>query len=489
MNNIEYINALKSALAIKEDDRKAIEQYQKMALDNSNNVKFKTIVGLLGFHYLFFKPLFQVITVIIKRINEDNVDDWDISKNSYTLMTIESVFKNMTQDISPEMACDTIIDKHLDCNPYAKSELKRSIKECNLQLFKDTIKEYNINYKPASDYCSHLCFVLNMQKPIDNSIEKCIVSFNPEALSTDEINLYSQATLEDWKSNIINICKEDGCSDEDINELKKEIEFSLDFSSINTFSESLSICTLISFRRLVNSINDYAKEELLNYYDKHLIGNFIEKKKAEMPIVQCCFNLFTKGDIFGDDFVFMEIHHTEFLKIIEQCVSIETNEQQMLLDNKNIGICNNEQVVANPKFEELPLPSILACDEEKAREIIMRAIKKGYMELIKVEGHYKYNWTFDTRSTLVYFCGRLCMGDYTESKTGMKKVWHREEATKSETGNKNKSCTKKSKFPRKPLSQLFLYNGKPTTDVNYGYRSRNDIYSPDESEKVDELFE
>ena len=46
MNNIKYINAIKNALAIKEDERKEIEQYQKMALDNPDNVKLKTYIGL-----------------------------------------------------------------------------------------------------------------------------------------------------------------------------------------------------------------------------------------------------------------------------------------------------------------------------------------------------------------------------------------------------------------------------------------------------------
>ena len=127
MNNIEYINALKSALAIKEDDRKAIEQCYLMALDNPDNVQLNTFIRLWEFRLLFAFPLARLLlNVILIRVLEDNMDDWDISKNSYTTMTIESVFKNMAHDISPDIACDIIIDKHLDCNPYAKSELKRS---------------------------------------------------------------------------------------------------------------------------------------------------------------------------------------------------------------------------------------------------------------------------------------------------------------------------------------------------------------------------
>ena len=145
MNNIEYINAIKNALAIKEDERKEIEQYQKMALDNPDNVKLKTYIGLYVFRWSFFLPLGRVLDIIIVRILEEDYNEWDNLKNSHPLMTIESVFENMTHDISLDIAYD-IIDKKLDCNTYAKSELKRSIKECNLQLFKDTIKEYNIPF-------------------------------------------------------------------------------------------------------------------------------------------------------------------------------------------------------------------------------------------------------------------------------------------------------------------------------------------------------
>lgn len=470
MNNIEYINAIKNALAIKEDERKEIEQYQKMALDNPDNVKLKTYIGLYVFRWSFFLPLGRVLDIIIVRILEDDYNEWDNLKNSHPLMTIESVFENMTHDISLDIVYD-IIDKKLDCNTYAKSELKRSIKECNLQLFKDTIKEYNIDYKPASDSCSHLCCSTNMQKEMKSRIEAL-----SEEGTEEDISLMFRALYEDVRSQTIKNFKNDGYSDEDINEIKPNIEIvsrcTLDYSSIDTFLDSLSINNLITFYLFVNSINDFAKQELLNEYDKHLIGNFIEKKKAEMPIVHAYFTSFTKGDIFGDDFVLVKADHTEFLKMIEQCVSIETSEQQKLLDNKSNDICNYE-LVANPEIEELPLLKDFHYYVENPRETIMRAIKKGYMELVKVGEDYKYNWKSDTKSTLYYFCGRLLMGDLIKSEENKKN-----QLIKGES---------KQKFPRKPLSELFLYNGEPLTAEGFGYRGKGSC--PPKYEDIDELFE
>ena len=468
MNNIEYINAIKNALAIKEDERKEIEQYQKMALDNPDNVKLKTYIGLYVFRWSFFLPLGRVLDIIIVRILEEDYNEWDNLKNSHPLMTIESVFENMTHDISLDIAYD-IIDKKLDCNTYAKSELKRSIKECNLQLFKDTIKEYNIDYKPASDSCSHLCCSTNMQKEMKSRIEAL-----SEEGTEEDISLMFRALYEDVRSQTIKNFKNDGYSDEDINEIKPNIEIvsrcTLDYSSIDTFLDSLSINNLITFYLFVNSINDFAKQDLLNEYDKHLIGNFIEKKKTEMPIVHAYFTSFTKGDIFGDDFVLEKADHTEFLKMIEQCVSIETSEQQKLLDNKSNDICNYE-LVANPEIEELPLLKDFHYYVENPRETIMRAIKKGYMELVKVGEDYKYNWKSDKKNRLIYFCGRLLMGDHIKSEENKKNQWIKGES--------------KQDFPRKPLAKLFLYNGKPLKNVN----DRAKGNCPPKYEDIDELFE
>ena len=473
MNNIVYINAIKNALAINEDERKVIEQYQKMALDNPDNVNFKIVIGSYEFMKSFFLPLLRVFINILVRILEENYNEWDISKNSFPLMTIESVFENMTHNISLDIACDIIIDKKLDCNTYAKSELKRSIKECNLQLFKDTIKEYNIDYKPASDLCSHLCLFLNMQRDMEN--ENCNIEALSEEKPEEDISLMVRAIYEYFKLRWIMKLKQDGYSDDDINEIKPKIEIvsgsSFDFSSIDTLTDFF-IIIFDAFNLFVNSINDCAKQDLLNEYDKHLIGNFIEKKKAEMPIVHAYFTSFTKGDIFGDDFVLVKADHTEFLKMIEQCVSIETSEQQKLLDNKSNDICNYE-LVANPEIEELPLLKDFHYYVENPREIIMRAIKKGYMELVKVGEDYKYNWKSDKKNRLEYFCGRLLMGDHIKSEENKKNQWIKGES--------------KQKFPRKPLSELFLNNGKPLSEKNLNDRARGTC--PKKYEDIDELFE
>ena len=472
MNNIVYINAIKNALAIKEDERKEIEQYQKMALDNPDNVKLKTYIGLYVFRWSFFLPLGRVLDIIIVRILEEDYNEWDNLKNSHPLMTIESVFENMTHDISLDIAYD-IIDKKLDCNTYAKSELKRSIKECNLQLFKDTIKEYNIDYKPASDLCSHLCLFLNMQRDMEN--ENCNIEALSEEKPEEDISLMVRAIYEYFKLRWIMKLKQDGYSDDDINEIKPNIEIvsgsSFDFSSIDTLTDFF-IIIFDAFNLFVNSINDCAKQDLLNEYDKHLIGNFIEKKKAEMPIVHAYFTSFTKGDIFGEDFVLVKADHAEFLKMIEQCVSIETSEQQKLLDNKSNDICNYE-LVANPEIEELPLLKDFHYYVENPRETIMRAIKKGYMELVKVGEDYKYNWKSDTINRLIYFCGRLLMGDHIKSEENKKNQWIKGES--------------KQDFPRKPLSELFLNNGKPLTADNLNDRARGTC--PKKYEDIDELFE
>lgn len=463
MNNIEYITAINKSLAINEHKRKNIIRCQKEALDNPDNVEIQIFMGLCVSFLSFLLPLNKAIAIISVHFLEENYDERDISKNSYPLMTIENVFENMAHDISLDFAYDIIIDKKLDCNTYAKSELKRSIKEGNLQLFKDTIKEYNIDYKPASDYCSYFCAFINRQREMESNIDVL-----PEEGLENNISLNIRAINEDNKSQTIKILKNYDCSDDDINEVTQDIETyslkTLDNSSI----DSVISYFLNFFSLFFKKMNDSAKEGMFNYYDKHLIGDFIEKKKAEIPILNAYFTFFTKGDLFGDDFVLEKADHTEFLKMIEQRISIETSEQQKLLENKNNNICNYE-LVANPQIEELPLLKDYDCN----REIIMRAIEQGYMELVKVGEHYKYNWKFSAKTILYYFCGRLFMGDRTKSEKNKKNQWIKGES--------------KQQFPRKPLSVLFLYNGEPLNPKNINQRSKGKC--PKKYKDIDKLFE
>lgn len=490
MNRVDYINALKSALEVRKDELKEIEEYHLWVLECPDSIQLKIFSSLMELFWAFCGPMFRVLGVIETRIREEHMSDWDYSKCSYTLMTIENVFENMTHDISLDTACNIVIDKKLVCSPYAKSELKRSVKERNLHLFKQTIKEYDIDYSPASDLCSHICLASNMLGDMENRFEHAKEEDgNSETLSDEyfdkEFSLKYQACIEDLLSNVTGKLDEDGCSFEDITDAKQTIEwvseYPLDFSSPDTLIESFAVKCVRYFLLSVHSLNAYAKANQLNDYDKHLIGAFIEKRKTEMAIVQVFFTLFTKGDVWGDDFVLMEVEDAEFWKMIEQCVYVETNEQQLLPDIENTGISNLEPV-ANPKLEDLPLPHVLAWDENKAREIVMRAIEKGYMKLKKKGKQYIYNW-LNSGVALVYFCGRLCCGDYT--KPDSEKQYNEWKQEDGET------------IPQKELLKLFLLNGKNLKDGIFQSRrkakSKSDKSgprpSPSNHKDIDELFE
>ena len=343
MNRVDYINSLKSALEINKEEREDIEQYHKMVLENPDNAQLNTFIGLRHFFLFFLSPMYRVLCLIENRIREEHLDENDISKCSYPLMMMEDVFVNMTQDISLYTVCNVIIDKRLVCCPYAKSELKRSIKERDLQLFKDIIKEYNIDYKPASDICSHICICSNMlgdiQKVLESKEEGAVNSLSDKE-SEENLNIEVRALNEDVLMIIRKKMEEDYCSDEEITVLQDFGDWlrnnTFDFSSPENCIQSFGLLWCVCFGILVNTLNEYAREQKLTFFDNRIITQFIEKKKAEMPIVQGFFTLFTKGDVLGDDFVFTEAEDDEFLEMIEQGVSGETDEQQMLPDNENI---------------------------------------------------------------------------------------------------------------------------------------------------------
>lgn len=394
MNRVDYINALKNALEIRKEEREEIEQYHKMVLGYFDNAQLNTFISLVEFISAFYNPVNRVLNLITNRLLEEHLYDWDISKCSFTLMTIENVYENMTQDISLDTSCDIIIDKHLVCCSYAKSELIRSIKERNLQLFKDIIKEYNIDYKPASDICSHICLNSNIQRDIPNKFDKVAEEYrDAEALHKEDISkgysLRYRAICEDVQSKMIKKFREDGWSDKDVTDLNhiiekvKVLECPLDVSSPDTLIDSMTIICKRCFYQSVHSLSTNAKAHKLNEYDKSLIGTFIEKKKTEMPIVQEYFTLLTKGNVLGDDFVFTEAEDAEFLEMIEQCVYAETNEQQMLPNNGNTGIGYLEPV-DNPKLEELK-----TSNENDSNRFIYSHIR-GFIKVEDVEGFLKH---------------------------------------------------------------------------------------------------
>lgn len=390
MNRVDYINALKSALEINKEEREDIEQYHKMVLENPDNAQLNTFIGLIHFFLVFLSPMYRVLCLIENRIREEHLDENDISKCSYPLMMMEDVFVNMTQDISLYTVCNVIIDKRLVCCPYAKSELKRSIKERDLQLFKDIIKEYNIDYKPASDICSHICICSNMLGDIQNvleSKEEGAVNSLSDKESEENLNIEVRALYEDVLMIIRKKMEEDYCSDEEITVLQDFGDWlrnnTFDFSSPENCIQSFGLLWRVCFGILVNTLNEYTREQKLTIFDNRIITQFIEMKKAEMPIVQGFFTLFTKGDVLGDDFVFTEAEDDEFLEMIEQCVSTETDEQQMLPDNENTGVGNLEPV-DNPKLEELK-----TSNENDSSRFIYSHIR-GFIKVENVEGFLKH---------------------------------------------------------------------------------------------------
>lgn len=95
MNRVDYINALKSALEVRKDELKEIEEYHLWVLECPDSIQLKIFSGLMDLFWAFCGPMFRVLGVIDNRIREENMSEWDFSMCSYALMTIENVFQNI----------------------------------------------------------------------------------------------------------------------------------------------------------------------------------------------------------------------------------------------------------------------------------------------------------------------------------------------------------------------------------------------------------
>ena len=109
------------------------------------------------------------------------------------------------------------------------------------------------------------------------------------------------------------------------------------------------------------------------------------------------------------------------------------------------------------------LPAI--CKTGRAPEILQKAIEAG---LIIVEADH-YHWT-ESKVLLAYMCGRIFCEDRSKlNKDANKYYW--------EFG-------KGKRFPEKDLCRLFQVEG-----LANARNKRNMEYSPDKSDKIDNLFE
>lgn len=480
MNYIDYIKDIKTALEIEEVDRNnldLLEQCCTKASEDSDNAQLNTFINEWRFLCAFIKPLNKACDIIDKRINKERRVDFDSYKGSYSLMTIEEVFDNMAHDISFD-AARYIVNNRLNCGSFAKSELLRSIKERNQKLFKNTIKEYCVDYKPASDFCYAYCFDSNINKEVNRVWIEAEQNQKNDLLE-ENTPLIFRAYCENHKSIINNSMREIGYSEEDIT----EVQLYLSNVTDNFFDEILSNLTddffiegfcktgNYLFLLLLSRLRVFVVNQQLNDFDKPLIHQFVKDKREQMPIVQDYFTNYTIGDLFGDNFDVRKSDNNESLKLIDQFALNETNERQMLANDDNV--VSNPETVESPNVEDLPLPSKLAYGEEQTRGILMRAIQEGYMKLVKVGHDYKYNWS-KSNALLVYFCGCLCCGDYTKIENGSYRNWV--------WGNGEE-------LPRTELSKLFLVKG--SGHLNFDKRStykRDNTPSPKGSEEIDKLI-
>lgn len=472
MNYRDYIKDIKTALEIEEVDRNNLDQLEQCRTkdsEDSDNAQLNTFINECRFFCAFIKPLYKACDIIDKRINKERRVDFDSFNGSYSLMTVEEVFDNMAHDISFDTA-RYIVNNRLNCGSFAKSELLRSIKERNQQLFKNTIKEYCVDYKPASNFCYEFCFYSNIIKEVNRVWIEAEQNLKNDLLE-ENIPLIFRAYCENHKSIINNSMREIGYSEEYITEVQLYLSNLTDDFFGETLIESFCKGVNYLFLLLLFRLRVFVDNQELNDFDKPLIYQFVKDKREQMPIVQDYFTSYTIGDLFGDNFDVIKSDNNESLKLIDQIFLNETNERQMLANDDNV--VSNPETVESPNIEDLPLPSKLAYGEEQTRGILMRAIQERYMKLVKVGHDYKYNWS-KSNALLVYFCGCLCCGDYTKIENGSYRNWVWGDG---------------EELPRTELSKLFLVKG--SGHLNFDKRStykRDNTPSPKGSEEIDKLI-
>ncbi|WP_303152558.1 hypothetical protein [uncultured Prevotella sp.] len=290
-----------------------------MSSDEKEDTK---LLPLLDFCIEFLIPLDN----ISRRIDEfRRQEQLILSQDSDTLpdchLTTTEQYEIMTSAISPNVA-DFIIE-HINCNDYAKSELKESIRHKDENRFKSTIHEYDIDYSFASKTCAHIVRVEKIFTEAENEIIETSECYDHEAMNYAEycefINSSYDIRLDATRTYLNETATTEKEKEEALNEYSNRFNYIKEYYREGKIFEAMSFECLSDFHDIVCRLDQYAKNNELRPIDLITIKKFTRQKMESHPIIKDFFSLLTQGDWLENDFSFCsnDITDQQFLEFIE----------------------------------------------------------------------------------------------------------------------------------------------------------------------------
>lgn len=405
----------------------------------------------------FLMPLYRILCIICNRLSEEelyNNGDKVLALCSFKLLKLTEIFNNLTQNISRDTAQEII--ENLDCSDYAKSELLESIENNDSVQFKNTIKEHLPNYRKLSDICSILCLGTNFQEKI---IKNIINNFEiTDDDSEEDIKHKINAVAGDFIMEIKQNLKESGSADE--SSLANIDTYLNDYFNTITsyFQQDINFdaylyINLKDFEYLTSTIEDLAKDKMLNQYDVYAIQRLVKKCRESLPIVDAFFSQFTQGTFLESDF--------SFNPIIERST---TDQMCKMIAEKPINA-----LPIHESENQSPLDLILEKHPDlkkgQAKEIFQKAINSRI--IVWDNNHFVPGDGF-TKVLIVYMCGKIYCDDKIEIDPLSKQpIWQEDS---------------EDKMPCNSLMDMFGWN------IGQTRRNKKSWSAPKNYQIIDELF-
>lgn len=318
-----YIQRIKGAVSNQNNSKqeKFLRQFRQDIISSDEKEDTK-LLSLLDFCIEFLIPLDN----ISRRIDEFRRQERLIlSQDSDTLpdchLTTTELYEIMTSAISPNVA-DFIIE-HINCNDYAKSELKESIRHKDENRFKSTIHEYDIDYSFASKTCAHIVRVEKIFTEAENEIIETSECYDHEAMNYAEycefINSSYDIRLDATRTYLNETATTEKEKEEALNEYSNRFNYIKEYYREGKIFEAMSFECLSDFHDIVCRLDQYAKNNELRPIDLITIKKFTRQKMESHPIIKDFFSLLTQGDWLENDFSFCsnDITDQQFLEFIE----------------------------------------------------------------------------------------------------------------------------------------------------------------------------
>lgn len=505
-----YFKKLKNAVFNHKDSKLEVG-LRKMREDilASDDNEDEELLPILDFILELINPLRRSLTVCHKRIREENFIkniDCDSLPQKYSLLTIKELYSIMCFDISPSLS-HFLIEK-TECSTIAKSDILQAISDNDFELFNSTIRNNNVEYKFASDVCSHVTFLSKSRENLEDDLADISDNDEGEIFSLDDYKLNIRAGYERQLETITNNLKEDDLPENEIMEITDY--FSGVFEEIISLYQKEDIKTAMlkesvhDFYILCSALHLIAVNKYLTPTEILFFSNFVKKKVNEIPLAERVFTLFTKGEFLheGFDIADIDIHDDKTFELIgTETVgtlpllsesTIDTDKEEKIEEyhncNKTIDVksgCAEERtndktgidVIIEEVFEMYPI-----LKSPRAEQYLPLALENGY---VSVKDNKKWEWSDNKKIRkveLAYFLSRIYFKDCTNiimSEGRRKCEWHQ---------STDEDLFSKFNFPysiseiRKAIKSLF------DDDILQERSKRTNGHSPKNYKDIDHLI-